>query len=104
MLVLSPLNRVRGRRRFLVLPITSQGYENGKLREQVQPIGNCIDPNTSSFILLEPCRLTENMLHCSEGRSPVRRPCDRWAYNSAVKAVQDRVLHGTVSSPLGIEG
>ena len=103
MLVLSRLKDERGQVLFLVLPITKQGYVNGKLRDRVQPIGDCITAGVQSFVLTEPCRLPANMLHCSHGQSPIYRPCNRLAYFNAVKAIQDLVLRGILSSPLGID-
>ncbi|MEI8376250.1 MAG: hypothetical protein WCJ35_25800 [Planctomycetota bacterium] len=103
MLVLSRLDEERGQVFFLVLPITKVGYVNGKLRKRVEPIGDCITPGVQSYVLTEPCRLPANMLHCAPGQSPIRRLRNRFAFLHAIKKVQDRVLHATESSPLGIE-
>ena len=47
---------------FLALPITSKGLdEAGRTKSNVEPIGNCIDDDRESFVVLELHRLPEKV-------------------------------------------
>ena len=85
--------RVRGRRWFRVLPITSKGSDgNGKQKNGVEPIGNCLDPAVLSFVELEPQVLPENMIcRKSDGQLDRVTPCDPSSFANAVKVLMVRM-------------
>lgn len=105
MLVLTQLSKpARGRRWFLVLPITSKGQDaRGRTRTDVQRIGNCLDPERPSFVKLEPVRLPDNLLSSGCGQTPVVQPCDPQAFGNAVKVLMHCVLRGSVGKVFGLE-
>ena len=97
MLVLHRLTRCeRGRRWFLVIPITSKGRdEGGQVRSDHEPIGNCIDPNMESFVRMEVLfMLPENLLHREGGDAPAVKPCDPHAYRNALTVIMHKAMRG----------
>lgn len=94
MLVMTCLPKEYGKFWFLVCPITSEGLdENKKLRENMQRMGNCIDPERDSFIETEPQKLPDNMIDAIEGTSPVKDPCNRMCVDNAMKVLMYKSLH-----------
>ena len=96
MLVMQLLTkRCRGRRQFLVLPITSQGHdEKGTRRSDVKPIGRCIDDEHDSFVEMERWLLPENLLHAPDGKSPMKKPCEPFAVQNVQKIMNVIALGG----------
>ena len=98
----APKKSERGRRWFVVLPITTKGPdERGATRRNLLHIGECIDPGKDSFLRLEPKRMPENMLHPMNGRSPVCGPCDERGFQNVVKLVAHWAMGGTIAKVFG---
>ncbi len=104
MLVLTCLKQCdRGRRWFLVLPITTKGYDGkGRRRSDVEPIGRCIDPDRDSFVRVEPCRLPENLLFCGNGGSAIVRSCDPLGVGNALKILEHKLRKGSYCRSSGL--
>lgn len=84
----------RGRRWFLVLPITSKGLnQDGKCKQNMEPIGRCLDPAKDSFVEIDGlAKLPENMIsRLSDGAIKRVRPCDRHAISNAQKVVEYKI-------------
>ena len=82
--------RRRGRRWFTVLPITTKGRdENGEVLPNMMSIGDCIENGKASFLRLEPKCIPENMLHRTESRSPICKPCDELGFRNVITLVRD---------------
>jgi len=84
----------RGRSWYVAVPITTKGLdEAGQLRKNHERIGNCLESSKESFILLEPQKYPDNLLHCHEPGAPKLTPCDPIGFANAVKIVSHRLLH-----------
>ena len=93
-LVLTCLPKEYGKFWFLVCPITSKGLdENGKLKKNMERMGNCIHPWVHSFIETESQKLPDNMIDPIEGISPVKDPCNRMCVDNAMKVLMYKSLH-----------
>ena len=85
----------RGRTWFWALPITKSGTDGfGKIRDNVQYIGNCLNNDVESFVELEIHEYPENLLHCGDGSSPLLTPCNVLAFRSAFSIVIHKVQGG----------
>src|SRR6478609_6653752 len=92
MLVMSRLQKRRGRDWFRVLPITSKGKDKtGKLLPDIEYIGDCLNVGRESYVKLDPRDLPENMLSVEDGKSLVVTPCDHFAFANAIKVLERKL-------------
>ncbi len=90
------VNWKRGKRRFRVVPITSKGKdEKGQLRDDRISIGRCITEEKDSFFRLPPEEHSEKLICRRDGRSPVVEPCNRLAFQCAIKVLEARLRQPT---------
>lgn len=85
--------RIRGRCWYMVAKVTSKGLcEDGSLKRGFEPIGNCIEEDTESFVQLFLECYPDNLL-CYDGNHPDRcEPSDRIAFQYAIRVLQHKLL------------
>ena len=87
--------RERERRWFLVLPITKKGCDaKGNRRTEFVAIGKLSESGPDSYVEMAPQKLPENLLHRRHGRTRIESPCDRIAFDGAVKQLIILLLQG----------
>lgn len=97
MLVIQEMPRKRGKNRYMVYSLTSKKPESGN--KDVIRIGNCIDPEKTSFIATEPQVLPENMISRDGEKNSAIRSIGRMEFNNIMSILSRTALTTAANTP-----